>query len=111
MAAEIIQVNIRRNRDGWFVATSDDLPRLFIVDPDIAEVMVDVPVTIKALYKAQYDQDVQVLEDVYPSSREAAPAAFPWVTIPSHLVAKETASGSVPSDDSLGVPRTSLLTH
>ena len=88
IAAQIIRIAMRRNRDGWFVATSEDLPGLFVAHPDVGQVVADVPVTIKALFKAQHDQDVEVIEASYPSERGDT---LPWVTIPAELAAKELA--------------------
>ena len=92
MAAEIIQISLSRNRDGWFVATSEDLPGLFVAHPDIAQVVADVPVTIKAIYKAEFDLDVDVLDGAYPSARDDAPAGLSWVTIPAHVAAAQLAN-------------------
>ena len=92
MSAEIIRVTVRQNRDGWFVATSEDLPGLFVAHPDEKELREDIPDTIKALYKAQYDREVAVLEGSYPSEKDETPKVFPWVTIPSHLAAVGLAS-------------------
>ena len=88
MAAQIIRIVMRRNRDGWFVATSEDLPGLFVAHPDIAEVVADVPVTIKSLYEAQHGVEVQVVEASYPSE---SGDTLPWITIPAALAAKELA--------------------
>ena len=82
MPAEIINVVVSRNRDGWFVARSEELPGLFVAHPEIDAVMADIPNVIQALYKADFDQDVEVIAG---SFRAGEPAGLPWVTIPAHI--------------------------
>jgi len=81
--AEIINVVIGRNRDGWFVARSDALPGLYIAHEDIEAVARDVPAAIAALYQADRGQEVKVIAGSYRNG--AAVAGIPWVTIPAYI--------------------------
>jgi hypothetical protein len=82
MPAEIINVVVNRNRDGWYIARSDDLPGLFIAHPDVDAVLADVSDAIKALYRADFGEEVRVIEGSY---RGGQPAGLPWITIPAHI--------------------------
>jgi hypothetical protein len=86
MPAEIINVVINRNRDGWYIARSDDLPGLFIAHPDVDAVVADVSNAIKALYRADFGDEVRVIEGSY---RAGQAAGLPWIAIPSHLAETE----------------------
>lgn len=81
--AEIINVVIGRNRDGWYVARSDALPGLFIAHEEIDAVVADVPAAIAALYQADYGMEVKVIAGAYRG--EASLAGMPWITIPAHI--------------------------
>jgi hypothetical protein len=52
--AEIINVVIGRNRDGWYVARSEELPGLYLAHEDIEAIVSDVPAAIAALYQADF---------------------------------------------------------
>ena len=66
---------------GWAVATSDDLPGLFIAHPDLEAVKSDIPDAIRILFKEQHGMDVRVVEGEYPRGIEEQ--RRPWVTLPS----------------------------
>jgi hypothetical protein len=80
---EIINVVIGRNRDGWYVARSEELPGLYLAHEEIAAVLSDVPAAIAALYRADYGQEVKVIAGAYRGA--AAAAGMPWITIPAHI--------------------------
>ena len=81
--AEIINVVIGRNRDGWYVARSDELPGLYLAHEDIEAVVADVPAAIEALYQADFGQKVKVIAGAYRGG--AAVAGIPWITLPAHV--------------------------
>ena len=82
---EIIRVSVQRSRDGWHEATSSDLPGLYVANPDISAVLEDVPLTIKALYKAQFGVDVEVIEGAYREAHHE----YPWLTVPTETAAAQ----------------------
>lgn len=79
MTKRIIRVSVWRKHD-WYVATSADLLGLFVANPDIRKVMEDVPVTIKALLKAQHGIEVEVSEASYMDKTEMSD--MPWIATP-----------------------------
>jgi hypothetical protein len=81
--AEIINVVIGRNRDGWYTARSEDLSGLYLVHEEIEAVISDVPAAIAALYLADYGQEVKVIAGAYRSGVSAV--GMPWITIPAHI--------------------------
>ena len=86
MTAEIIKVSITRDEiSGWFVATSPDLPGLFIANQNIDELMATIADNIKAIYLQQWDVDVAVMEAITPSLDNDRFGDRAWVTIPSHV--------------------------
>ena len=80
MSAKIVRVAIDE-MDGWTVATSDDLPGLFIAHPDQEAVKSDIPDAIRILFKEQHGLVVRVVEGEYPRGVEER--RRPWVTLPS----------------------------
>ena len=82
---EIVRVAVRRNRSGWHEATSSDLPGLYVANPDVSAVFEDVPLTIKALYKAQFGADVAVIEGIYREAHHE----YPWLTVPTEIAAAQ----------------------
>ena len=88
---EIIRITLRRSRSGWYEATSSDLPGLYVANPDVSAVFKDVPVTIKALYKAQFGVDVDVVEGAYREAHEAH-QEYPWVTMPAETAVAQFAA-------------------
>ena len=78
--ANIIAVSICPHGGGWWIATSDHLPGLFVAHPNKERVRADVPNTIKALFKAQYGIDVHVIQGTHPS--RPAIGAHMWVALP-----------------------------
>jgi predicted RNase H-like HicB family nuclease len=87
--AEIINVRIGRNPDGWYVATSDDLPGLYVAHSDIDEVIADIPDTIKALYEADQGMSVNVMEASY---RHQAAEGMLWITLPQGAMNPQASS-------------------
>ena len=87
---EIIRVSVHRSRGGWYEATSFDLPGLYVANPDISAVFEDIPLTIKALYKAQYDVDVVVMEGAYRQAHDTH--ELPWLTVPPDITAAQFAA-------------------
>lgn len=85
MFAKIIEVRLEQTPEDWIVATSDDLPGLFISHPDRETVISDVPETIKALFKAQYGLDVKVFLIESPTDNEISP----FVAVPEELIAQQ----------------------
>ncbi len=81
--AEIINVVVGRNRDGWYVARSEELPGLYLAHEEIEAIISDVPAAIAALYLADYGQEVKVIAGAYRSGASAA--GMPWITIPAHM--------------------------
>ena len=81
--AEIINVVIGRNRDGWYVARSEELPGLYLAHEDIEAIVSDVPAAIAALYQADFGQEVKVIAGAYRGG--AAAAGMPWITLPAHI--------------------------
>jgi divalent metal cation (Fe/Co/Zn/Cd) transporter len=67
---EIVNINIRKEMDGYFVATSAELPGLVLASADVHAIAEDIPKAIKALYKANFDIDVEVMEAFPASARE-----------------------------------------
>ena len=65
--AEIVNVKIRRELDGYFVVTSNELPGLVLAHMDIRELLADVPAAIMALYMANLGISVRVIE-AFPAS-------------------------------------------
>lgn len=53
MTVSIIRVSLRR-QDDWMIATSEDMPGLFIASPDAEKVIDDVPDAIRILFKRLY---------------------------------------------------------
>ena len=82
---EIIRVTVQRGRNGWHEATSSDLPGLYVANPDFSAVMEDVPVTIKALYKAQFGVEVEVIEGAYREAHHE----YPWLAVPPNIAATQ----------------------
>ena len=88
---EIIRIVLRRSRSGWYEATTSDLPGLYVANPDVSAVFEDVPLTIKALYKAQFGVEVEVIEGAYREAHEAD-QEYPWVTMPIETAAAQFAA-------------------
>ena len=76
--AEIINVDIGRNADGWYVATSDDMPGLYVAHPDVQTVIDDIPATIEALHLADHGARVRAIKGAYKS----AVSGLPWIMLP-----------------------------
>ena len=58
-----IRVN-RRQRDGWSVYTSPDLPGLYVASKNDREAYEDVPLAIQMLFRLDYQIDVSVSHKV-----------------------------------------------
>ena len=84
---EVVRVTVRRDRNGWHEARSSDLPGLYVANPDVSAVFEDVPITIKALYKAQFGVEVEVIEGAYREARDAHD--YPWLTVPTGSAATQ----------------------
>ena len=72
--AEMVSVKIKKGHDGFFVATSKEMPGLVLAHKDIQFVLQDIPLAIIALYKANYGIDAEVIQ--------AFPASSAEVTLP-----------------------------
>jgi len=75
---ELVNVRIRKELDGYFVATSVELPGLVLASTDARAVMDDIPVAIVALYKANFDVDVEVVE-AFPASADEVKIPAAWM--------------------------------
>jgi hypothetical protein len=76
--AEIVNIKIRKEPDGFFVATSVELPGLVLAHKDIRMVLQDVPTAIVALYKANFDIDAEVIE-AFPASSDDVTLPPTWM--------------------------------
>ena len=85
--AELVRVRLEQTPENWTVATCEQIPGLFISNPDLNQVLEDIPPTIQALYKAQWGVDVVVIviEDKESSGR--AGQERPYVAIPTEVLA------------------------
>ncbi len=84
MHARVIEIRLEQTPEDWVVATSNDLPGLFISHPDRETVLSDIPETIKALYRAQYGLDVRV----FLEARKDAELP-PYIAVPVDLIAQQ----------------------
>ena len=91
MHADIIRVTVVRDQSGWYVATSDDMPSLLIAHEDYAAVIGDIPITVKAIYKAN-GVAVIVAEGFSPAISESSASDTAWVTMPAHIAAEQIAA-------------------
>ena len=60
MNSRTIEIRLEKTPEDWIIATCDDLPGLFVTHPDYQAVIDDIPDTIKVLYKAQHNINVEV---------------------------------------------------
>ena len=83
---EVIRVTVERNRDGWYMATSPDMPGLLVANPDESATIEDISTTISALYKAQHGLDVVVREAAWPQANTPNEPS-PWVAMRPEIAA------------------------
>jgi predicted RNase H-like HicB family nuclease len=76
--AELVDVEIRQMPDGFFVASSADVPGLVLASRDVAEVLADLPEAISALYEANARRAVHV-EPVAATRSGTAQLTRRWV--------------------------------
>ncbi|MFP6748125.1 MAG: hypothetical protein VCD66_11070 [Alphaproteobacteria bacterium] len=80
--ADIVHIWIEEGDAGLLYATSPELPGLLLAEPDRESLNREIPGVIKAMYKAQ-GVDVDVLPIRNQDDH------WPWVAIPTHVVASE----------------------
>lgn len=76
--AEIVTIKIRREMDGYFVATSAECPGLVLAHKEMAPLIRGVAPAIVALYKANLNIDVRVVE-AFPAYSEEIKTPPAWV--------------------------------
>lgn len=69
MSINITIIASVHHRDGWWYATSDQLDGLIVANPDLDKVKSELPLVIKAMYKAQFNKEVNVIKTVFPHAR------------------------------------------
>jgi len=79
MHAELITVHLKSIQDGWIVATSPDLPGLFLTEASEARVLAELPDAIALLYRTTFHREVRVLPASVPSSATHALAVPTFV--------------------------------
>jgi hypothetical protein len=62
-ASTVVIVN-RKERDGWFVYTSDDIPGLYVASHDDQVAYDDLPASIRLLVKLNHGIECQVFHTV-----------------------------------------------
>ena len=87
---EIIRIRIEEFEDGLFCATSQDVPGLVVIEPNIEALAAEIPKVIAALYQANEGRAMTVMQargttETTGGSPMREPA--PWVAIPAHLAA------------------------
>jgi len=60
LSVDSFKVSIKE-RDGWFVATSEEFPELYLVHRDKRFLLDSIPESIEGLIKIKSDADVQVV--------------------------------------------------
>ena len=79
-------------RDGWHIATCEELEGFYLVNKDQNKIIKDIPKAIQVLIKAQFDLDVSV-HPATPKPEQVGttiktPNIFkhiPWVSIPKEM--------------------------
>lgn len=70
--------------DGWYIATSPDLPGFILADPNRQEIIDDLPLAIKTLYDARYNTNCTVIPSKYGNPKTRAKTA-PWFIMPENI--------------------------
>lgn len=65
---QVIYVECKRHRD-WYMATSRNLPELFVAAESIQQVLEDVPQSIALLFRHNQGMEVTVSEVATPDPR------------------------------------------
>lgn len=65
MNVEIIRVQIQQNGHGYFIATSKDLPGLYMAHRNLQSILDDVPAVLELIYKFQFKQKIKVMPAKY----------------------------------------------
>ena len=87
VVTEIVRIDLAQTDSGLFVATSKDVPGLFVTHRDVAAIRSDMPTVIRAMYRRLYGLDVTVVEARHGADR-GSPSAMPdWVALPAHIAA------------------------
>lgn len=70
--------------DGWYIATSKDLPGFILADPDREAIIDDLPESIQILYSERHGVECRVVPSEYgnPSSEGKAP----WLVMTENLI-------------------------
>lgn len=84
----IVRVQIGQAPDSVLLLTSSDLPELFLAGKDLRELLKDVPLAIKLIYKHNYEMDVTVVPAREGGPVEQEREGF----LPSHFVAMPVAA-------------------
>jgi hypothetical protein len=72
VANKIAVVEVRINeRDGILHAFSDDMPELHLCSDSRSKLFLDIPCMIKALYRLNYNLDVQVVNEAKKDRQES----------------------------------------
>ena len=81
-----IRVNIEDHSSGFHIATSPDMPGLFVVDKDLEKVEADIPLVLEAIYRLQHKIDVVVVKAPFGESKDRLPD--PWVVMAANCPAR-----------------------
>lgn len=85
---DLITVDLRKDESGWFFATSEDCPGLFVSDPDKERVVRLLPQAIELLYEARLHRQVKAVPLTQPASPpERESGSLPFATIPVQMLA------------------------
>ena len=83
-----INIKTKLNRDdGIIVMTSEDLPGLFLAGKNLLALARDLPPAIKALYRLNYEMDVEV--ELSGGMEESDENAFEWAGPLMYSLSKE----------------------
>jgi len=86
---DLITVALRKDESGWFFATSEDCPGLFVSDPDKDRVVRLLPQAIELLYEARLHLQVKAVPLTQPASLpERESGSLPFATIPVQMLAR-----------------------
>ena len=91
--SHVILVKIEPGDGNLFIATSDELPGLFLTYPGREQILAELPVVIRALYKAKYDEDVRVTVADFPSDSDPSHAnRVLFIAVPAGVLKQMNAS-------------------
>ncbi len=77
-------------RDGWFTATSQDLPGLCLAHTDLESILNGLPWAIGVLLSKSHGRDYHVVRSPYAGDPDSDRA--PWVAIPPEIASAQLAA-------------------